>query len=115
MAAYFFASPVDVDVRLEGEDDRKKVEIKAEKEKMISCPVYYDGESVAGQVCSESRARVSRSRNPRLSLRAFQCDSDGAQVTVRIRDGKKLAHEGIKVEFVGSIGMHLHLFSGVQY
>ena len=27
------------------------------------------------------------------------------QVTVRVRDGKKLVHEGIKVEFVGSIGM----------
>ena len=52
MAAYFFASPVDVDIRLEGEDDRKKVEIKADKEKMVSCPVYYDGESVTGQVCS---------------------------------------------------------------
>ena len=51
MAAYFFASPVDVDIRLEGEDDRKKVEIKADKEKMVSCPIYYDGESVAGQVC----------------------------------------------------------------
>ena len=52
MAAYFFASPVDVDIRLEGEDDRKKVEIKADKEKMVSCPVYYDGESVTGQVSS---------------------------------------------------------------
>ena len=31
MAAYFFASPVDVDVKLEGEDDRKKVKGK-EKE-----------------------------------------------------------------------------------
>ena len=53
MAAYFFASPVDVDIRLGGEDDRKKVEIKADKEKMVSCPVYYDGESVAGQVCAQ--------------------------------------------------------------
>jgi hypothetical protein len=26
------------------------------------------------------------------------------QVTIRLRDGKKLQHEGIKVEFVGSIG-----------
>ena len=26
------------------------------------------------------------------------------KITVRVRDGKKLAHEGIKVEFVGSIG-----------
>ena len=26
------------------------------------------------------------------------------QVVVRVRDGKKVVHEGIKVEFVGSIG-----------
>ena len=26
------------------------------------------------------------------------------QATVRVRDGKKLTHDGIKVEFVGSIG-----------
>ena len=50
MAAYFFASPVDVDIKLEGEDERKKVEVKGEKDKTVSCPVYYDGESVAGQV-----------------------------------------------------------------
>lgn len=50
MASYFFASPVDVEVTLEGEDDRKQVEIKSEKEKIVKCPVYYDGESVVGQV-----------------------------------------------------------------
>ncbi|KAG5633321.1 hypothetical protein DXG03_007599, partial [Asterophora parasitica] len=73
MAAYFFASPIDVDIKLEGEDVRKQVDIKSEKEKTISCPVYYDGDSVGGQVA------------------------------IRVRDGKKLAHEGIKVEFCGSI------------
>jgi vacuolar protein sorting-associated protein 26 len=52
MAAYFFSSPVDVDVRLEGEDVRKQVESKAEKDRPVSCPVYYDGESVSGQVRS---------------------------------------------------------------
>jgi hypothetical protein len=26
------------------------------------------------------------------------------KVTIRVRDGKKLTHEGIKVEFAGSIG-----------
>jgi hypothetical protein len=26
------------------------------------------------------------------------------KVTVRLRDGRKLAHDGIKVEFIGSIG-----------
>lgn len=28
----------------------------------------------------------------------------GRQVSIHVRDGKKVAHEGIKVEFVGSIG-----------
>jgi len=49
-ASYFFASPIDVEVKLEGEELRKKVDMKMEKEKTVSCPVYYDGESVAGQV-----------------------------------------------------------------
>jgi len=50
MATYFFSSPVDVDIRLEGEELRKQVESKAEKDHPVSCPVYYDGESVTGQV-----------------------------------------------------------------
>ena len=50
-ASYFFASPIDVEIKLEGEDLRKKVDMKLEKEKTVSCSVYYDGESVAGQVC----------------------------------------------------------------
>ena len=51
-AAYFFASPIDVEVKLEGEELRKKMDVKLEKEKTVSCPVYYDGESVSGQVCT---------------------------------------------------------------
>lgn len=50
MATYFFGSPVEVDIRLEGEDARKQVEVKLEKERKESCPVYFDGESVIGQV-----------------------------------------------------------------
>jgi Vacuolar protein sorting-associated protein 26 len=30
--------------------------------------------------------------------------NDQLQVSVRVRDGKKVTHEGIKVEFVGNIG-----------
>ena len=30
--------------------------------------------------------------------------NDRLQVSVRVRDGKKVTHEGIKVEFVGNIG-----------
>jgi vacuolar protein sorting-associated protein 26 len=50
MAAYFFASPLDIDIKLEGEDSRKQVEIKGEKDRTTSCPVYYDGDSVGGVV-----------------------------------------------------------------
>ena len=48
--AYFFASPIDVDIKLEGEELRKQVEIKSDKDKNVTCPVYYDGDSVTGQV-----------------------------------------------------------------
>ena len=50
MASYFFGSPVDIDVKLEGEEERKQVEMKVEKERAISCPVFFDGDTVSGQV-----------------------------------------------------------------
>lgn len=34
------------------------------------------------------------------------------QVTIRVRDGKRMTHEGIKVEFVGSIGGYSHVRHG---
>jgi len=73
MAAFFFSSPIDIDIKPEGEDLRKKVDSKGEKDRPISCPIYFDGESISGQV------------------------------TVRVREGKRTAHDGIKVEFVGNI------------
>lgn len=52
MASFFsFASqPVEVEIKLAGEEDRRTVEVKGEKDKKEICPVYYDGESVVGQV-----------------------------------------------------------------
>ncbi|KAI6026026.1 vacuolar protein sorting-associated protein 26-domain-containing protein [Pisolithus marmoratus] len=73
--AYFFASPIDVDIKLEGEEMRKQMDMKTDKDKTISCPVYYDGDSVTGQI------------------------------TIRVRDGKRVSHDGIKVEFIGSIDL----------
>ena len=63
MAAYFFASPIDVDIRLEGEDARRQVEVRLANDsskpdaltKTMRCPVYYDGEGVAGQVAVRVR------------------------------------------------------------
>lgn len=92
MAGYFFSSPVDVEIKLSGEDERKRFDMKTEKEKTVSCPIYYDGDTISGEV--------------RLILQAALCliNTSSCKVTVRVRDGKKLAHDGIKVEFVGSIG-----------
>lgn len=70
----FSAAPVDVEIKLAGEEDRKQVEVKGDKDQKVMCPVYYDGESVVGQV------------------------------HVRIKDGKKFQHDGIRIELVGSIG-----------
>ena len=50
MTSLFFGPPVDVEIELDGEDERKQVEIKMEKDKTVRCPVYYDGESVVGKV-----------------------------------------------------------------
>jgi len=47
--AYLF--PVDIDIKLEGEEFRRQVEKRTEKYKTVSCPVYNDMDSVEGQVC----------------------------------------------------------------
>ncbi|KAA1089507.1 Vacuolar protein sorting-associated protein 26B [Puccinia graminis f. sp. tritici] len=74
MASWLVFQPtIDVEVRLEGEEERKSVEVKVDKDKKERCPVYLDGEGVTGQVI------------------------------IRVREGKGIKHEGVKVEFVGSI------------
>jgi Vacuolar protein sorting-associated protein 26 len=75
MAPFFFSTPVDIDVVLEDGDDRQTVDVKLEKGRREKAPLYMDGESVKGAV------------------------------TVRPKDGKRLEHTGIKVQFIGSIGM----------
>jgi vacuolar protein sorting-associated protein 26 len=70
----FAAAPVDVEIRLAEEDERRVVEIKGDKDRKEMSPVYLDGENVEGQV------------------------------VVRVKDGKKFQHDGIRIELVGSIG-----------
>ena len=73
--AYFFSTPVDIDIVLEDGDDRQMVDMKTEKGRREKAPLYKDGESVKGAV------------------------------TIRPKDGKRLEHTGIKVQFIGTIGM----------
>ncbi|KOS20605.1 Vacuolar protein sorting-associated protein 26 [Escovopsis weberi] len=73
--SYFFSTPVDIDIVLENADDRSMVDVKLDKNRREKAPLYKDGESVKGAV------------------------------TVRPKDGKRLEHTGIKVQFIGTIGM----------
>lgn len=75
MSSFFFSTPVDIDVVLEDSDERETVDIKLDKNRREKAPLYMDGESVKGAV------------------------------TVRPKDGKRLEHTGIKVQFIGTIGM----------
>lgn len=88
--SYFFATPVDIDVVLEDAEDRSMVDVKLDKNRREKAPLYMDGESVKGAV------------------------------TVRPKDGKRLEHTGIKVQFIGTIemffdrGNHYEFLSLVQ-
>ncbi|KAF9338259.1 Vacuolar protein sorting-associated protein 26B [Podila minutissima] len=70
---FAFSAPVDVQVVFKGEVERKMVEVKVDKDRREKFPLYFDGETVAGKI------------------------------NIRVKDGKKLEHNGIKVEFVGNI------------
>ncbi|CAK7271025.1 Vacuolar protein sorting-associated protein 26 [Sporothrix epigloea] len=88
--SYFFSTPVDIDVVLENSDERSMVDVRLEKNRREKAPLYMDGESVKGAV------------------------------TVRPKDGKRLEHTGIKVQFIGTIemffdrGNHYEFLSLVQ-
>ena len=76
--AYFFSTPVDIDIVLDGSEGRQMVDVKMDKNRREKAPLYMDGESVKGAV------------------------------TVRPKDGKRLEHMGIKVQFIGTIGTGIH-------
>lgn len=69
----FFKAPLDIEIRLDGEEGRNHVEVKNPQGRIDKLPVYKDGESVKGAV------------------------------TIRTREGRKVEHMGIKVQLLGSI------------
>lgn len=83
MAAYFFASPVDVDVKLEGEEERKIVETKGEKDNGVSrCTPRSDTDvSLWRRRGLSLRRRASwpgarRVTTPRLDCEAINCEAN---------------------------------------
>ncbi|KAK9381554.1 vacuolar protein sorting-associated protein 26-domain-containing protein [Kockiozyma suomiensis] len=73
--ALFFKSPLDIEIRLEGEDQRKHVDVRLDKRRKEKVPLFVDGETVKGTVA------------------------------IRLKDGRRLEHVGIKVQFIGTIEM----------
>ncbi|KIR33197.1 vacuolar protein sorting-associated protein 26B-like protein [Cryptococcus deuterogattii 99/473] len=69
----FSGSPSEISIKLEGEENRRNVEMKGERGEQELCPVYYDGESVSGRV------------------------------DMRLKDGRKFQHDGIRIELIGNI------------
>lgn len=77
MSFFGFGQSADVEIVLDGVDNRPLAEIKTEDGKKEKHPLYYDGESVTGKV------------NIRLK-----------------KAGSKLEHQGIKIEFIGQIELY---------
>ncbi|CAL9735428.1 carboxypeptidase Y-deficient protein 8 [Monosporozyma servazzii] len=76
----FFKSPIDVEISFDGEESRKHVEVPVRqgpnaKTLKDDLPLYEDGESVSGIV------------------------------TIRVKEGKRMEHLGIKVAVIGCIDM----------
>lgn len=47
---FSFSAPVDIDIRFNGEEQRKLVEVKVDRDRREKFPLYFDGETVAGRV-----------------------------------------------------------------
>ena len=76
MSFFSFGQSAEIDVVLNDAETRKKAEHKTEDGKKDKYFLFYDGETVSGKV----------------------------NVTLK-NPGKRLEHQGIKIEFVGQIGM----------
>ena len=82
--SYFFSTPLDIDIVLDDTDDRTMIDMKLDKNRREKAPLYSDGESVKGAV------------------------------TIRPKDGKRLEHTGIKVQFIGTIGTYFEVLLPVK-
>ncbi|KAL1501353.1 hypothetical protein ABEB36_006687 [Hypothenemus hampei] len=77
MSFFGFGQSAEVDIYLDGQETRKRAEVKTEDGKKEKLLLYYDGETVSGKV--------------NVSLK---------------KPGSKLEHQGIKIEFIGQIEMY---------
>ncbi|XP_018017763.1 vacuolar protein sorting-associated protein 26B-like [Hyalella azteca] len=77
MSFFGFGQSAEIEIELDGAESRKLVEIKQEDGRKDRYYLYYDGETVSGKV--------------NLSLK---------------KQGSRLEHQGVKIEFVGQIELY---------
>ncbi|KAL1455953.1 hypothetical protein WDU94_000717, partial [Cyamophila willieti] len=77
MSFFGFGQSADIEIKLDGTDTRKLADIKSDDGKKERFYLYYDGESVTGQV----------------------------NIVLK-KHGSKLEHQGIKIEFIGQIELY---------
>lgn len=81
----FFKAPLDIEIRLDNENLRKHVDVKAPHGRTESIPLFKDGESVKGAV------------------------------TIRTRESKKVEHVGVKVQLLGTIELQLDAITSLDF
>ncbi|OMJ14489.1 Vacuolar protein sorting-associated protein 26B [Smittium culicis] len=70
-----FGPSIEINIQLDDEELKQKIEYKVSRDLRESAPLYFDGEAVSGKVL------------------------------ISVADNQKLIHNGIKAEFIGTIEM----------
>lgn len=81
----FFKAPLDIEIRLDNENTRKRIDVKTPQGRVESLPIYKDGESVKGTV------------------------------TIRTKEGKKVEHLGVKVQLLGTIETNTDNLTSLEF
>lgn len=94
MASFFtFAQPIDIDIRLSHD-------AHLPPRKFVDLPSAASAPSTSGGAAGKAVVPSSASAAVEQAPVYFDGESVSGQATIRVRDGKKVVHEGIKVEFV---------------
>ncbi|RKO96278.1 vacuolar protein sorting-associated protein 26, partial [Caulochytrium protostelioides] len=71
MSLFGLGKTAEIEIVFDDEDSRKAIEMKVDKDQKARFPLYFDGETVRGQVL------------------------------LRVRDGKRIEHQGVRIQFIG--------------
>ncbi|KAB1271075.1 Vacuolar protein sorting-associated protein 26A [Camelus dromedarius] len=99
----FFGPICEIDVVLNDGETRKMAEMKTEDGKVEKHYLFYDGESVSGK---RRLSEVSEYNKKIIGLELEDLALDFISVLVNLafkQPGKRLEHQGIRIEFVGQI------------